>query len=115
MLKRVLREFLGISDVQSAAVSGVDGFIIEIERTSEIDSDAVGAMTSSSIKVLEQMGRELGKGKLRKAVISHRLGHVFLCPLTDEEYLVVLAKPEANTGRLMHDLEKKKGRLIAAM
>lgn len=115
MLKRVLIEFLGVPDVQSAAVSGVDGFIIEIERTNDVDSDAIGAMTSSSVKVFERMGKELGKGRLKKAVISHRLGHVFLYPLTDEEYLVVLARPGANTGFLMHDLERKKNRLIAAM
>ena len=115
MLKLILKEFLGISDVQSAAVSGLDGFIIEMERTTDIDPDAVGAMSSSSIRVYEEMGRELGRGRLKQAVISHRNGQVILCPLTNEEFLVITARPEANTGRLMHELEKKKSRLIAVM
>ena len=115
MLKLVLRELIGISDVQSAAVSGLDGFIIEMEKTGDLDPDAVGAMTSSSVRVFEEMGKELGKGRLKQAVLSHRNGDVILCPLTDDEFLVVTAKPGANTGRLVHELGKKKDRLLAVM
>jgi len=115
MLKEILREFAGITDVQSAAVSGRDGFVIEIEKTSDVNPDAVGAMTSSSVRVYEEMGRALGRGRLKQAVLSHRNGHVILCQLTDEEFLVITAKPDANTGRLMHELGKKKERLLAVM
>ncbi len=115
MMKLILRELTDISDVQSAAVSGTDGFIIGMEKTGDLDPDAVGAMTSSSVRMLEERGRSLGRGRLKQAVLSPKNGDIILCPLTDHEFLVITAKPGANTGRLVHELGKKKERLLAVM
>jgi uncharacterized protein len=115
MLKQMLEEFLSIEGVSAAALISRDGFVIEIADTENTDTDALGALGSSSARYFDQFGTSLDKGRFRNLSLEYHGGTITITPLTREEYLAVITSSGASGGRISYVLAKASKRVIAAM
>ena len=117
MLKQVLEEFLSLEGVTTAAVVGLDGFVIEIAETRRSDADALGALCSSAMRFFEAGGKSMRMGSVRQIVLESRNGNLILTPITGEEFLAILTNTDSKTvlGTLTYSLAKSSYRLAAAM
>jgi predicted regulator of Ras-like GTPase activity (Roadblock/LC7/MglB family) len=115
MLKSILEEFLAIEGVTGAVVVGRDGFLIEGARLGKIDLEAVGAMASTGMGSSEAMGTELSRGKLLQMHMELDKGFIIIAPLTDTEFVTIIADTLESSGRIRHALKKNRERLIAAL
>lgn len=113
MLKRVLREFLSIEKVTTAALIGSDGFVIEIAATGETDIDAIGALCSCAVKYFIQDGEELGMGIPRQIVLEYQDGFIILVPLTAGEFIAVITDSADHLARLKYCIERSNARVAA--
>ncbi len=114
MLKKILTEFLLIDGVSAAAVIGHDGFVIEIAQKSQSsDIDALGALCSSSIRLLEQSGELLDMGPLRQIILEYREGGIILVPVSPEEFLAIFIDTLAGLGSLTYTIARTSSRVAA--
>jgi uncharacterized protein len=113
MLKELLKEFLTIDGVTTAALIGRDGFVIEIADTVQSDIDALGALCSGAMSVFEKGGTSMGMGTPRQVVLEHREGSLILMPVSGEEFLAVLTNTPEGVGRLTWLLAKTNLRVAA--
>ncbi|MGA2919067.1 roadblock/LC7 domain-containing protein [Methanoregula sp.] len=112
MLKEILKEFLLIEGVNTVALIGRDGFVIEIVQTSPTDIDALGALCSSSMRFFEH-GPSMKMGAPRQIVMEYGNGPLILTPVTKDEFLAILADTTAGLGRLNYTLPKISSRVAA--
>jgi len=113
MLKAVLEELFTIQGVNAAALVGRDGFVIEIVKLNSVDTDALGALTSSALSFFDKSG--MGMGGLKQLVLEHRDGAIIITPITKDEFLVLLSEVQASTGRLAYIVSQATGRVASAM
>jgi hypothetical protein len=115
MLKSILEEFLAIEGVSGAAVVGRDGFLIEGVKSGNIDLETVGAMASTGMGSSEAMGTELARGKLLQMHMELLKGFIIIAPLTDNEFVTIIADKLESSGLIRYNLKKNRERLIAAL
>ncbi len=115
MLQKILSEFLQIEGVTTAALVGSDGFVIEYTRNDTFDIDALAALASDAVRFFSRAGPATGMGAPRQIVLEQKDGAIIICPLTDDELLVVVANTRLMLGRLTHELPKIRMRVAAAI
>jgi predicted regulator of Ras-like GTPase activity (Roadblock/LC7/MglB family) len=115
VLKQILREFLSYHGVTGAALVGRDGFVIDMAGIAALDSDALGALCSSSINFFERGGAWMESGRLRKMMLEYQDGAVLLTPVTKEEFLVILTNTTEDLGQLTYRIATTNTRILAAM
>jgi predicted regulator of Ras-like GTPase activity (Roadblock/LC7/MglB family) len=115
MIKSILSQLLEIKGVNIAAVVGRDGFVIESMGHGAVDTDALGAMTSTGIRYFEFLGYELDKGEVRQVMLDLQKGTIILVPVSKEVFMAIITDPKANTGHITHESGKTRQRLMAAM
>jgi len=114
MLKEILTEFLLIDGVSAAAVIGRDGFVIEIAQKSQnSDIDALGALCSSLIRLMEQYGELLDMGPFRQIILEYRDGGIILVPVSAEEFLAISIDTLAGLGNLTYTIARTSSRVAA--
>ena len=113
MLKQIINEFLSIDGVIAAALIGLDGFVIEIIQIDFVDTDALGALCSGSMKFFEHEGRVLEMGHTRQIALEYQAGTLVLTPITGEEFLAVLTRTSTGLGHLNYSLPKISSRIRA--
>jgi uncharacterized protein len=115
VLKQVLREFLSIEGVTSAALVGRDGFAIEVVGTRPPNPDTLGALCSDSVRFFEKSGEAMKMDALRQIQMEYRDGVLLLTPLTRDEFLVILTNTSEGLGRLSYQVAKTGSRVAAAI
>jgi uncharacterized protein len=115
MLKSILEEFLTLEGVSGAAVVGRDGSLIEGVKSGNIDLELVGVMASTGLGSSEAMGTELARGKLFQMHMELEKGFIIIAPLTDTEFITIIASTLESNGRIRFNLKKNRDRLIAAL
>jgi predicted regulator of Ras-like GTPase activity (Roadblock/LC7/MglB family) len=115
LLKQILKEFLSLNGVTNAALVGRDGFVIDMAGSNALNSDALGALCSSSINVFEKGSAWMESGSLRQMMLEYQGGAVLLTPVTKEEFLVILTNSTEELGHLTYRIAKTSTRVVAAM
>lgn len=115
MLKQILEEFLSIDGVIAGALIGRDGFVIDIAEKQPIDSDALGALGSSSMRFFDLGGYSMEMGPVRQLAMEYRGGAIIFTPITADEFLAVITDSRAAMGRVSYALEKTRDRVAAVM
>ncbi len=115
MLKSILEEFLTLEGVSAAAIVGRDGSLLEGVTSGITDFESVGAMASTGMGSSEAMGTELSRGKLVQMQMELAKGFIMIAPLTDAEFVTIIADTLDSSGRIRHALKKNRERLIAAL
>ncbi len=116
MLKKILKEFLSLNGVTTAALVGRDGFVIEIvEHHRETDIDALGALCSGAMKFFEVSGVSMDMGSTRQIMLEYQDGALILTPVTAEEFLVILTNTTTGLGNLTYTLAKTRSRVASVI
>lgn len=115
MVEDVLDEFLTIDGVAAAAIFGKDGVMIESASAGPIDVDAIGSMVSTCLRSSEICGGTLALGELHDMTVELDKGPVYLAPITGNEIIAVIADTIGTVGHVRSELQKNRGRLVAAL
>jgi uncharacterized protein len=94
-----LRDLKVAGGLDMVTVVSSDGLVIESSHEVSIDADAVGAVAASGLLMLDAIGRELGQGQAREAILEYDRNLIVLSPLSDDLMLVVLSRGDSNIGR----------------
>jgi predicted regulator of Ras-like GTPase activity (Roadblock/LC7/MglB family) len=114
-LNELIQQLRDIDGIDLAAVVGNDGLLLAHSAAEGIDGEAVGAVSASGLLVAEAMGRELERGGISQTTIEYEHGMVMLTPLDPDVALLVLARPDANLGRLRLLTRRARGELLRAV
>ncbi len=106
-LRKVLGEFTQLDGVVAALVVGRDGFVIEGAATEDVDLEALGAVTASSLAASDALSTDLGRGKLFGLMLEYEGGPLVVAPVGSEAMLVVVGNGTANLGRIRLELKKR--------
>lgn len=114
-LNELIQQLRDIDGIDLAAVVGNDGLLLAWSAAEGIDSEAVGAVSASGLLVAEALGRELERGGITQTTLEYEQGLVLLTPLDPDVALLVLARPDANLGRLRLLTRRARGELLRAV
>lgn len=114
-LNELIQQLRDVDGIDLAAVVGNDGLLLASSAAEGIDGEAVGAVSASGLLVAEALGRELERGGIRQTTLEYEQGLVLLTPLDPDVALLVLARPDANLGRLRLLTRRARGELLSAV
>lgn len=115
-LRKVLGELARVDGVTAALVVGRDGFLIEgVSADDELDLEAVGAVTASSIGASEVLSTDLRRGPLFSMMLEYENGAVVVAPAGRDAMLVVVTSGTGNLGRIRLELRKRRGAVEEAL
>jgi len=115
MLKRILREFLQIEGVTTAALIARDGFLIDCVGSEPTDKDALAALGSCVMVFFSRAGIALEMGQVRQSVLEHEDGTIIFTRINDDELLAVMTGAQSAPGRLAYILPKITTRIAAVI
>ena len=115
MLDDVLDEFLTIDGVAAAVIVGKDGCVIGSVTAGELNVDAIGSMVSTCLGSSEVIGGTLALGEVHDMTVELEKGPVYLAPITANEIIAVVADTAGTVGHIRSELQKNRGRLVAAL
>ena len=115
MLQRILRDLIRVEGINAAIVVGSDGFVIEHISHVNVDTDALGAMASTSFGMSVAMGSQLCRGNCEHVLVELEHGPILLTLVSQNNILAVMATKGANLGRIRYEMKKFKDRFAAAL
>ncbi len=113
-ISSVLSSFLDIGGVQSAALVGRDGFVIDSVTTEKVDMEALGAMVATAIGTSESLGNEFNLGRMSQYLVEFDHGKVIIAAAGDD-ILAIFSDASAVIGGVRYLVKKRIPDLIAAM
>jgi predicted regulator of Ras-like GTPase activity (Roadblock/LC7/MglB family) len=114
-LKRILENFCRVDLVRGALILDDQGLLIEEYFNEEPDSGAVANLVLRAVQLGKQMVEELGKSPLNQQYIEFADCQITAEQLASECVLVVVAKANANLGRLRLEIRKSKAAVEAML
>jgi predicted regulator of Ras-like GTPase activity (Roadblock/LC7/MglB family) len=114
-LSELLQQLRDIGGIDLAAVVGNDGLVLASSAAEGIDVEAVGAVAASGLLLAEALGRELERGAAVQTILEFADGMALLMPLDPDVALLVLARLDANLGRLRLVTRRARGDLMRAV
>jgi uncharacterized protein len=100
----VLRSLAAREGVQAALLLSGEGLPIEHAANGGFEPETVAALAATLAQYAGRLGAGAGRGELRTAVFDFANGHVVLARAGSEDWLAILARPEADIGLLLYDL-----------
>ena len=99
-LSESLQELQASNQLDMAAVVGSDGLVVDAAASHGVDAEEVCAMASSGLLMMDALGRALGTGSARSAILEFEGRTVLISPVDADNLLVLLAGSDANLGRM---------------
>jgi uncharacterized protein len=115
MLKEILKEFLQIDGVTSAALIARDGFFIESIQNGPADTEALAALGSSAMRFFSGTGTLMQMGPVQQIVFEYRAGAIILTRVSDDELLAIITDTRLTLGRLTYLIPKISTRMAAVI
>jgi predicted regulator of Ras-like GTPase activity (Roadblock/LC7/MglB family) len=113
MLKEILNKFLIIKGVQAAVVIEENGEIIEsIKSGIVIDqnlTDVIGTVMIDS----KDTAIQFGNATLSMVFVEFSESFLILGPITEEFFLVIIAKHSANIGQITYEMKKNQDAIVS--
>ena len=108
---QVLDELLRFPGVRSALLAGREGLVIQMRGETAVDGETLAALVPPLIAGSLEAARAMGGGDFRQAVFEFDGGLLVLRTVDGDAFLAVAVVAGANVGRLLHTLERDRGRL----
>jgi predicted regulator of Ras-like GTPase activity (Roadblock/LC7/MglB family) len=106
-MSSILEDLVKVEGVNVAVCVGRDGFVIESAAVGNADTDAIGAMVSTGLGAVENVGRELGVGRLNQTMSEYDNGIVVMTQIGKDAMLAVVAARDANLGNIRLQVRKR--------
>ncbi len=100
----VLRGLAARDGVQAALLLSSEGLPIDHAAGGGFEPETVAALAASFAQHAQRLGEGAERGGLRTAVLDYAGGLVVLTRAGRDDWLAVLARPDANIGPLLYDL-----------
>jgi len=97
--------------VQTVLLLSGEGLPIEYAAHGPFDSEAVAALAATLAQHAARLGAGAGRGELATAVLEFGGGLLILARAGTEDWLAVLAAPNADIGPLLYDLRQHRSAL----
>lgn len=107
-LKRILENFCRLDLVRGALVVTHDGFILEQHTNDDVDTQGVALVVNRAVQLGGALVDELGKSPLNQQYIEFADAQITAEQLANGCALVVVARSNANLGRLRLEIRKSK-------
>jgi len=115
MLKEILKEFLLIDGVTSAALIARDGFLIESVQNDPADTEALAALGSCALKFFSRIGTSMQMGAVQQIVFEYRAGAIIITRVSEDELIAIITDTKSTLGRLSYLLPKISTRMAAVI
>jgi predicted regulator of Ras-like GTPase activity (Roadblock/LC7/MglB family) len=115
MIKKILNKFLILQDVRGVIIVRVDGGIIESVKSGMDYDDAFMAAVSTLMVGSRATGNALGNSPAFMVFMEFPEYFLLLAPLTEEYFLLVIARNTANIGQINQEMKKNKEDLVALL
>jgi predicted regulator of Ras-like GTPase activity (Roadblock/LC7/MglB family) len=99
--------------VDAAVVLGRDGLLIDSETSANVDAESVAALIPSIVAAADDYGSHDGRGALSTAILEFAQGIAVVSVLSSDAILLVLARPNANLGKLLFELRSNRENIAA--
>jgi hypothetical protein len=109
----IIKELNQTDGVHESLIVGRDGFVIE--HVGDMDAEGVGAIVSTAIGAVEAMGRDSEQGGLFEFMAEFKEGVMIVAPVGRDAVLGIVAREDANLGRVRHEVKKNLRELERAL
>jgi predicted regulator of Ras-like GTPase activity (Roadblock/LC7/MglB family) len=110
-LGEVVQSLAARDGVEAVLLLSSDGLPIEHSARAAFDSEAVAALAATLAQHAARLGAGAGRGELATAVLEFGGGLLILARAGTEDWLAVLAAPNADIGPLLYDLRQHRSAL----
>jgi predicted regulator of Ras-like GTPase activity (Roadblock/LC7/MglB family) len=100
----VLRSLAARDGVQAALLLSGEGLPIEHAANGGFEPETVAALAATLGQYAGRLGDGAGRGSLKTAVLDFAEGPLVLVRAGSDDWLAILARPEADIGPLLYDL-----------
>jgi predicted regulator of Ras-like GTPase activity (Roadblock/LC7/MglB family) len=100
----VLRSLAARDGVQAAMLLSGEGLPIDHAASGTFEPETVAALAATLAQYAARLGDGAERGELRTAVLDYAGGLVVLARAGSEDWLAILARPDADVGPLLYDL-----------
>jgi predicted regulator of Ras-like GTPase activity (Roadblock/LC7/MglB family) len=115
MVKRQLKPFLNLDGVLAAFVVGEDGSIVEGQGSDMVDRTALGCRVADTCAASQGIAEELWKEDPSMIFVELDNAFCILVPLSAGYIFSVMARGDANIGRIKYEIKKHRDAIIAAL
>ncbi len=114
-LGEVVRALANRPGVEAVVVASMDGLPIAHEIRTAADQDAIAALAATAVRHASRLSEGAGRGELQTIALEGERGTLLVAPAGPGSWLLVLVEPDANFGRLLHDLRRHHAALAALL
>jgi predicted regulator of Ras-like GTPase activity (Roadblock/LC7/MglB family) len=100
----VVRSLATRDGVQAVLLLSSEGLPIEHAANAAFEPEAVAALSATLAQYAARLGEGARRGNLQTAVLDFAGGLLVLARAGQEDWLAILAKPDADVGPLLYDL-----------
>lgn len=105
-LDKLLRSLVRSAELTGCAVVSSDGLIIASILPAGMDSELVGAMTSTLAGSADTVSSELSKSQPEMVIVRTKSGDITIIPVDSETVLIMLAPAKINLGFLLNEAKR---------
>ena len=114
-LGEVVKSLAGRDGVDAALLLSGDGLPIEQAARAPFDAETVAALAATLAQHAGRLGQGATRGQLATAVLEFGDGLLVLSRAGAEDWLAILATPDADIGPLLFDLRQHRAALAALL
>jgi predicted regulator of Ras-like GTPase activity (Roadblock/LC7/MglB family) len=114
-LGELLRSIAGRDGVEAAFLLSSDGLPIESAPVSDVEPEAIAALSATLAQYAARLGQGAGRGEFHTGVLEFERGLLVLARAGAGDWLAVLARPDADIGPLLYDLRHHRPALAALL
>lgn len=116
VMGKILTDMLEIDGVIGTIVVDKDGLVIESAMKKNLDREAIAGVLHELVSAIKLIGDQFGSGDLKEAILEYKNARMFVNPITESYYLILIGDSNLNLGRIKLELRKvlpKLGEMLA--
>jgi predicted regulator of Ras-like GTPase activity (Roadblock/LC7/MglB family) len=110
-LGEVVQSLAARDGVEAVLLLSGDGLPIEHSARAGFDQETVAALAATLARHAARLGEGAGRGELVTGVLEFGRGLLILARAGADDWLAVLADPDADVGPLLYDLRQHRSAL----
>jgi predicted regulator of Ras-like GTPase activity (Roadblock/LC7/MglB family) len=114
-LSEVIQRLAARDGVEGVLLVSDDGLPIEHAARARLDAEAVAALAATVARHAARLGEGAGLGDIATGVLEFGLGLLILARAGADDWLAVLARPDADIGPLLYDLRQHRSALATLL
>lgn len=106
VMGKILTDMLEIDGVIGTIVVDKDGLVIESAARKNLDREAIAGVLHELASAIKLIGDQFNAGKPKEAIIEYTNARMFVNPVGEDYFLIVIGSADLNLGRMKLELRK---------